>query len=126
MPWEERSKNRYFYKKVKQPDGKWKKTYFGKGLRAEVEAMLYEKQQAQKRMQRKTSKQVADAKAAQKRHENSTFKLVNLMMAGDGYHNPDFRGWRKISKPKQKTGANPMDDKKSNKKREIRNKRFIK
>ena len=114
MPWEERGKNRYFYKKVKQPDGKWKKTYFGKGLRAEVEAMLYEKQQAQKRMQRKTSKQVADAKAAQKRQEKSTFKLVDLMMAGDGYHNPDFRGWRKISKAKSKNGANPMEDKQPN------------
>ncbi len=114
MPWEERGKNRYFYKKVKQPDGKWKKTYFGKGLRAEVEAMLYEKQQAQKRMQRKISKQVADAKAAQKRQEKSTFKLVDLMMAGDGYHNPDFRGWRKISKAKSKNGAKTMDDKQPN------------
>ncbi len=114
MPWEKRGKNKYFYKKVKQPDGKWKKTYFGKGLRADVEAMLYEKQQAQKRMQRNSSKRVADAKAAVKRQEKSTSKLVDLMMAGDGYHNPDFRGLRKISKAKLKNGANPMDDKQPN------------
>jgi len=114
MPWEKRGKNKYFYKKVKQPDGKWKKTYFGKGLRAEVESMIHEKQQAHKRKQRDISKQVADAKAAQKRHEKSTSKLVDLMMAGDGYHNPASRGWRKISKTKSKKGANPMDDKQPN------------
>lgn len=116
MPWEERGKNRYFYKKVKQPDGKWKKTYFGNGLRAEVEATLYENQQSQKRKQRDISKQVADAKTAHKRQQKSTSKLVDLLMASEGYHNPVFRGWRKISKSRHKNGANPMDDKQPNEK----------
>ena len=116
MPWEERGKNRYFYKKVKQPDGKWKKTYFGNGLGAEVEATLYENQQSQKRKQRDISKQVADAKTAHKRQQKSTSKLVDLLMASEGYHNPVFRGWRKISKSRYKNGANPMDDKQPNEK----------
>ena len=88
MPWEKRGKKKYYYRNMKQPDGSWKKTYFGKGLRAEVESMIREKEQAQKRKQRDISKQVASAKTAHKRQQKSTVDLVNLMMAGDGYHNP--------------------------------------
>ena len=116
MAWEERGKKKYYYRNMKQPDGSWKKTYFGKGLRAEVESMIREKQQAQKRKQRDISKQVASAKTAHKRQQKSTVDLVNLMMAADGYHNSASRGWRKISKTKYKKGANLMDNKKSNEK----------
>ena len=114
MAWEERGKKKYYYRNMKQPDGSWKKTYFGKGLRAEVESMIREKELAEKKKQKETSKQVTDAKAAYKRQEKSTKNIVNLMMAADGYHNPASRGWRKISKPRHKKGANPIDDKQPN------------
>jgi hypothetical protein len=116
MGWEKRGKTNqeYYYRNVKQPDGTWKKTYFGKGLRAEVESLINEKELAQKKKPKKISKQVAKAKAAYKLQQKSTVDLVNLMMAADGYHNPASRGWRKISKTKSKKGANPMDDKQPN------------
>lgn len=114
MPWEKRGKKKYYYRNMKQPDGTWKKNYFGKGLRAEVESMIREKELAEKKKQKETSKQVTDAKAAHKRQEKSTKNIVNLMMAADGYHNPASRGWRKISKPRNKKGTNPMDDKQPN------------
>ena len=112
MGWEKRGKTNqeYYYRNVKQPDGTWKKTYFGKGLRAEVESLINEKELAQKKKPKKISKQVAKAKAAYKLQEKSTTSLVNLMMAGEGYHNPASRGWREISKTKLKQGAIPMDD----------------
>jgi len=112
MGWEKRGKTNqeYYYRNVKQPDGTWKKTYFGKGIRAEVESLINEKELAQKKKPKKISKQVAKAKAAYKLQEKSTTSLVNLMMAGEGYHNPASRGWREISKTKLKQGAIPMDD----------------
>jgi hypothetical protein len=112
MGWEKRGKTNqeYYYGNVKQPDGTWKKTYFGKGIRAEVESLINEKELAQKKKPKKISKQVAKAKAAYKLQEKSTTSLVNLMMAGEGYHNPASRGWREISKTKLKQGAIPMDD----------------
>eukprot|EP01043_Picozoa_sp_COSAG02_P104208 COSAG02_NODE_40201_length_408_cov_0.669903_1_plen_111_part_01 len=105
MPWEKRGKKKYYYRNIKQPDGTWKKNYFGKGLRAEVESMIREKELAEKQKQKETSKQVTDAKAAHKRQEKSTKNFVNLMMAADGYQNPVFSSRRRHTRFLNVTGV---------------------
>ena len=49
MAWEERQNgHQYFYLSRRLPDGRIHKEYFGKGLRAEVEAMRLEQRDRQR------------------------------------------------------------------------------
>lgn len=107
MAWEKRKSRQYFYRDVRQPDGRRVKEYYGCGLHAYVAALAIDRQKLARSQQLKMIRELkagtfeAEELAKQFHHGVSEFLAARMLI--DGFHNPASRGWRKIMQTESAT-----------------------
>ena len=96
MAWEKRgNSHQYFYLCKRLPDGRVHKQYFGRGLRAEAEAIEMERKAYEREQEKilRSKFHYLDSLAAD--HAESCLQMLEAHLYAAGYHNPKSRGWRK-------------------------------
>jgi len=96
VAWEKRaSGHEYFYLSRRLPDGRIRKEYFGKGIRAEVEAMRLEQKARQRQEDTQRKIELEKLETLAEEYASTTRVLFEAHLFAAGYHNPKSRGWRK-------------------------------
>ncbi len=96
MAWEKRgNSHQYFYLCKRLPDGRVHKQYFGRGLRAEAEAIELERKTYEREQEKilRSKFHYLDSLAADQ--AESCLQMLEAHLYAAGYHNPKSRGWRK-------------------------------
>ncbi len=96
MAWEKRgNSNQYFYRCKRLPDGRVHKQYFGRGLRAEAEAIEMERKARERDQERIRRSKLHNLDLLARECMKAFMLILEAHLYAAGYHNPKSRGWRK-------------------------------
>ena len=115
MAWEKRgNSNQYFYRCKRLPDGRVHKQYFGRGLRAEAEAIKMERKARQRDQERIRKSKLHNLDLLAGECMKAFMLLLEAHLYAAGYHNPKSRGWRKRRSAKMIKHIESEEDKQEN------------
>lgn len=119
MAWERRKQRMYYYSTVRLPDGRKVSRYLGKDLQAHIESalVLFRKQQRIdcRRKLEEIRAGTEEAESLAKSFHDSVSAVLVSEMRSLGFHNPRWRGWRRLMATELDMTKEPTGKKKAGK-----------